>query len=136
MVAWANWATTIWGVAISSSYTGGFKAHVSETKGPQGTHHCRHVECHGGGCAARSIADKGQVVGSVSVGFCWVHALRGVGLKCEDIAFNNESMTVRLKSSKTDQYQDGASLVIACTQMSTCPVSMMVFSHGGVGQHV
>ena len=48
-----------------------------------------------------------------------------VKLKCEYIAFNTESMTVKIKSNKTDQYRDGASLVIARTQMSTCPVAMM-----------
>ena len=48
-----------------------------------------------------------------------------VKLKCDDITFNSESMVVRVQSSKTDQYRDGASLVIARTGLPTCPVAMM-----------
>ena len=32
---------------------------------------------------------------------------------------------IRVQSSKTDQYRDGASLVVACTGLPTCPVAMM-----------
>ena len=46
-------------------------------------------------------------------------------LKCEDITFNSESMVVRVQSSKTDQFRDGTSLVIARTGLPTCPVAMM-----------
>ena len=48
-----------------------------------------------------------------------------VKLKCDDITFNSESMVVRVQFSKTDQYLDGASLVIARTGLPTCPVAMM-----------
>ena len=48
-----------------------------------------------------------------------------VKLKCDDITFNSESMVVRVQSYKTDQYRDGASLVIARTGLPTCPVAMM-----------
>ena len=44
-----------------------------------------------------------------------------VKLKCDEITFNSESMVVRVQSSKTDQYRDGASLVIARTGLPTCP---------------
>ena len=37
-------------------------------------------------------------------------------LQCSDIAFSHESMTIGITSSKTDQYGEGASLVIARTQ--------------------
>ena len=48
-----------------------------------------------------------------------------VKLKSDDINFNSESMVVRVQSSKTDQYREGASLVIARTGLPTCPVAMM-----------
>ena len=46
-------------------------------------------------------------------------------LRCADVAFNPEGMVIQITSSKTDQYREGASLVIACTGTPTCPVSMM-----------
>ena len=48
-----------------------------------------------------------------------------IRLKCEDITLNAESMLIRIVSSKTDQYQEGSSLVIARTGEQTCPVGMM-----------
>ena len=48
-----------------------------------------------------------------------------IRLTCEDITFNTESMVVRIVSSKTDQYREGSSLVIAHTGEPTCPVGMM-----------
>ena len=48
-----------------------------------------------------------------------------IRLKCKDITFNAESMVIRIVSSKTDQYRDGSSLVIARTGELTCPVGMM-----------
>ena len=48
-----------------------------------------------------------------------------VKLKCSDIIFNTEGMSINVQSSKTDQYREGASLVIARTGLVTCPVSMM-----------
>ena len=46
-------------------------------------------------------------------------------LKCADVTFNPEGMVVKIESSKTDQYRDGASVVIARTGQVTCPVGMM-----------
>eukprot|EP00731_Ephydatia_muelleri_P035751 Em0155g6a len=40
-------------------------------------------------------------------------------------SFNAEGMVVKIESSKTDQYREGASLVIARTEQVTCPVAMM-----------
>ena len=48
-----------------------------------------------------------------------------VKLKGSDVTFNAEGMVVKIESSKTDQYRDGASLVIAHTGQVTCPVAMM-----------
>ena len=41
------------------------------------------------------------------------------------MAFSTEGMVINITSSKTDQYREGASLVIARTGTATCPVSMM-----------
>ena len=46
-------------------------------------------------------------------------------LWCADTAFNSEGMVVQITSYKTDQYREGASLVIAHTGTATCPVGMM-----------
>ena len=46
-------------------------------------------------------------------------------LRCADVTFNTEGMVIHIASSKTDQYREGASLVIARTGTATCPVSMM-----------
>ena len=48
-----------------------------------------------------------------------------IKLKCSDITFNAEGMVINVQSSKTDQYREGASLIIARTGSATCPVSMM-----------
>ena len=46
-------------------------------------------------------------------------------LKGTDVTFNAKGMVVKIESSKTDQYREGASLVIARTGQVTCPVAMM-----------
>ena len=48
-----------------------------------------------------------------------------IRLRCEDITFNAEGMMINIVSSKTDQYREGSSLVIARTGGLTCPVGMM-----------
>ena len=48
-----------------------------------------------------------------------------IKLRCNDIVFNEHGMVVKIVSSKTDQFREGASLVIAYTCTSTCPVGMM-----------
>ncbi|KAL5473775.1 hypothetical protein EMCRGX_G028330 [Ephydatia muelleri] len=48
-----------------------------------------------------------------------------IRLRCEDITFNAEGMIINIVSSKTDQYREGSSLVIARTGGLTCPVGMM-----------
>ncbi|KAL5496644.1 hypothetical protein EMCRGX_G012974 [Ephydatia muelleri] len=48
-----------------------------------------------------------------------------VKLKCADVTFNPEGMVVKIESSKTDQYRDGASIVNARTGQVTCSVGMM-----------
>ena len=46
-------------------------------------------------------------------------------LECADVEFNTEGLVMHIKSSKTDQFREGASLVVARTGLSTCPVAMM-----------
>ena len=42
-----------------------------------------------------------------------------------DIKFNTDSMSVHITSSKTDQYRQGSSVLIARSQTATCPVAML-----------
>ena len=46
-------------------------------------------------------------------------------LRCCDLQFTERCMTVRIVSSKTDQYHQGDSVVVARTGSATCPVAMM-----------
>ena len=57
-----------------------------------------------------------------------------IKLKCSDITINAESMIINVASSKTDQYREGSSLVVARTGTETCPVSMLerYFTMGGL----
>eukprot|EP00731_Ephydatia_muelleri_P012648 Em0006g1542a len=48
-----------------------------------------------------------------------------VKLRGCDVTFNAEGMVVKIESSKTDQYREGASLVIAHTGQVIWPVAMM-----------
>ena len=48
-----------------------------------------------------------------------------VKLRCCDIAFSTNRMAVHITSSKTDQYRQGDSVVVARTGSVTCPVSML-----------
>ena len=59
-------------------------------------------------------------------------------LKESDVQNFEEHAELFIKSSKTDQYRDGAWVVIACTGKPTCPVSMLEHytSMGGIlGSH-
>lgn len=47
------------------------------------------------------------------------------GLRCCDLRFTEEHMSVHISSSKTDQYRQGDSVLVARTRTSTCPVAMM-----------
>ena len=55
-------------------------------------------------------------------------------LRCSDVSFSAESMVLKINSSKTDQYRQGESLLIARTGQCTCPVEMMerYFVMGGI----
>ena len=57
-----------------------------------------------------------------------------IKLRCKDVSFNEQGMVINIVSSITDQYREGASLVIARTGTPTCPVSMMqkYFSMAGL----
>ena len=46
-------------------------------------------------------------------------------LKCCDILFTPSAMSIRITSSKTDQYRQGNTVLVARTGSPTCPVAMM-----------
>lgn len=48
-----------------------------------------------------------------------------VKLRCCDVVVGEESMSVQIISSKTDQYRQGKSVLVARTGSPTCPVAMM-----------
>ena len=55
-------------------------------------------------------------------------------LRCCDVTFSTESMSVRIRSSKTDQYRQGDTVLVARTGSPTCPVAMLeqYFRLGGL----
>ena len=46
-------------------------------------------------------------------------------VRCCDVQFTSQSMSVHITSSKTDQYREGASVLVARSRSPTCPVAMM-----------
>ena len=46
-------------------------------------------------------------------------------LRCCDITFSSESMSAHITSSKTDQYRQGDSVLVARTGSALCPVAML-----------
>ena len=46
-------------------------------------------------------------------------------LQCTDISFHNGYIEVRIRSSKTDQYRQGSSVLVSRTDKCTCPVKML-----------
>lgn len=46
-------------------------------------------------------------------------------LRCCDIAFTESAMSVHITSSKTDQYRQGDTVLVARTGRPTCPVAML-----------
>ena len=46
-------------------------------------------------------------------------------LRCCDVTFTGDSMSVHIISSKTDQYREEATVLVARTHSPTCPVAMM-----------
>lgn len=46
-------------------------------------------------------------------------------LRCEDLTFTPTFLQVKIRSSKTDQYRQGDSVLVARTGRPTCPVSMV-----------
>ena len=57
-----------------------------------------------------------------------------IKLRYSDIVFNTESMVIMIVGSKTNQYREGSSLIVARTGTVTCPVGMMerYFAMGGL----
>ena len=48
-----------------------------------------------------------------------------IKIRCCDISFQKESMSLSLPSSKTDQYREGAVVLVARSSSVTCPVATM-----------
>ena len=48
-----------------------------------------------------------------------------VKLRCCDVVFSPASMSIKLPRSKTDQYREGSSVVVARSGTHTCPVAVL-----------
>ena len=48
-----------------------------------------------------------------------------INIRCCDMVFKSNVMVVNLPKSKTDQFREGASVLVAHTGAHTCPVAMM-----------
>ena len=46
-------------------------------------------------------------------------------LRCCDVVFRHDSMSIHIVSSKTDQYRKGDTVLVARTDSATCPVAML-----------
>ena len=46
-------------------------------------------------------------------------------LRCCDVRFEEDHLVVTIRSSKTDQYREGAEVVVARSDSSTCPVERL-----------
>ena len=46
-------------------------------------------------------------------------------LRCEDLIFTANFLKIMIRSSKTDQYRQGDTVLVARTGRPTCPVSMV-----------
>ena len=68
MVTWPGRAAAIGGLPSVQATLEGLKRTLARPK------FCK--EPNGGGSRSRPIPDRDQVVSNVSVGLCWVHALR------------------------------------------------------------
>ena len=66
----------------------------------------------------------------------FMHCDELLKLQCSDIAFGTESMTIKITSSKTDQYKEGSSLVVdrtgTPTYMYLVAIMERYFSMGGL----
>ena len=69
----------------------------------------------------------------------FLHCNELIKLKCSDITFNAEGTVINVQSSKTDQYRECASLVIAHTGSVTCPAcehNGKIFSYWEVRSYI
>ena len=104
------------GCTIGAGNTGRAQVQDCTAKCAQGACHGRYVNGNGGSHGARTI--------SCQISGCWVYALVAFAgfmwcdellkLQCSDIAFSHESMTIGIKSSKTDQYREGVIFQHGC----------------------
>ena len=79
-------------------------------------------ECGGRNASLADIRILAIGLVCFAVFFCYDEI---AGLKESDIAFFPDHVEVFIESSKTDQFRDGARVVIARTHTQLCPVNML-----------
>ena len=72
-----------------------------------------------------SLSDLRLVAGSLLAFAAFLRFDELARLECCDIEFSPTALTLRITSSKTDQFRQGDSVLVARTGSPTCPVAMM-----------
>ena len=97
-----------------------------------------------GGCAGMWVISRGIYLGVLVLSFISVLLFQRSGHFClfltfatflrfdelaklvrSDVKIENDMLKLFIQSSKTDQYRDGAWIVVASSRKATCPVAMM-----------
>ena len=74
---------------------------------------------------ASSLADMQLVLACLLAVSAFLHYDELLKLRCCDITFSPQQMAVRIASSKSNQYRQGDSVIVARTDSYTCSVAML-----------
>ena len=73
-----------------------------------------------------SLLDSVRLLAICLLGFAgFMRCEELLKLECADVKFKEEGMVLSIRSSKTDQFREGDSLLVGRTGAITCPVQMM-----------
>lgn len=72
-----------------------------------------------------SLADLRLIAMAILAFAAFLRCDELVKLRCCDVLFNPSGLSINLPRSKTDQYREGSSVLIAPSGTSTCPVAML-----------
>ena len=137
MVAWSSWASTIRRVTLSKNYIRGVRRILAKPKVRKEPVTAKMLKAMVEAAGPDPHLTEVRLLAVCLVAYAgFMQCDELVKLKGSDVTFNAEGMVVKIKSSKTDQYREGASLVIARTGQVTCPVAMMErYCHMGEIDH-
>ena len=75
--------------------------------------------------ATPSLADVHLAASALLVFGAFLRYDELANLRYCDVTFAGDSMSVQITSSKTDQYREGATVLVVRTHSATCPVAIM-----------